>query len=181
MKILSKKYAVLFCFLFAVVISSIGQEKMYSCQNPAYQNLKQLIGTWKVETKDRTSPGNYEMNNGKSIITVLIEGCGIKESFRGTYKNKNYAREVQIAGKDSSGIQMSVLDSEHNSFSILDGEIENGKMIVYWYRNKDVKRLQSKYILTIETNNRFEFSSYLSTDYGEKWALTHERIYKRME
>ena len=117
----------------------------------------------------------------KSKITVLITGCGIKESFRGTYKNKNYAREVMITGKDSSGIQMSILDSEHNSFSILDGEIKDEKIVVYWYRNKDVKKLQSKYILTIKNNNKFEFSSHLSTNYGEKWALTHERIYKRIE
>lgn len=167
--------------LFLIAINSIAQGKTYSCENSSYQHLKKVIGIWNVDTKDRISLGEYETNSGTSKITDLIIGCGIKESFRGTYKNKAYARELMITGQDSLGIQMSILDSEHNSFSILNGEIIGDKIVVYWFRNKDVKKLQSKYILTIVNNEKFEFSSYLSTDYGENWALTHERIYTKKE
>ena len=45
---------------------------------------------------------------------------------------------------------------------------------------RPIKRLQSKYILAIKTDNEFEFSSYLSTDYGNNWALTHERKYYKI-
>jgi hypothetical protein len=76
---------------------------------------------------------------------------------------------------------MAVLDSEHSAFSILNGEISESKIVVLWYRDKEVKRLQSKYTLTMENKNSFEFSSYLSMDHGESWALTHERIYTRIE
>ena len=175
------KDCLLLTLFFWVSTNAIAQETTYSCENPTYQYLKKVIGNWNVSTKDRTSPGNYENNTGKSKITDLIIGCGIRESFRGTFKNKDYARELMIIGKDSTQIQMSILDSEHNSFSILNGEVKDNNIIVYWYRNNDVKRLQSKYILTIESLNKFEFSSYLSTDYGENWALTHKRIYTRME
>ena len=166
---------------FIIMTNSVAQENVFSCENSAYQTLQKVTGTWDVKTKDRTSPGNYENNTGKSIISDLIAGCGIKESFRGTYKKNNYAREVMIVGKESNGIQMSILDSEHNSFSILNGEIKDNKVVVYWFRNKDVKKLQSKYILTIANDNEFEFSSYLSTDYGENWALTHKRVYTRIK
>lgn len=160
---------------------SFAQKTDYTCQNRVYDYLKTTIGMWNVITKDRTSPGVYENNKGKSNITNLIEGCGIKESYRGKYKDKNYAREVMIVGQDSISVEMSALDSEHGSFSILNGKVENDKLVIYWFRNKDVKKLQSKYILSIENKDKFEFSSYLSTDYGKNWALTHERIYSRID
>ena len=181
MGLIIKKCAFLIAVLLLVETNSSAQENIYSCNNPAYNFLKNIIGNWKVDTKDRTSPDNYEINAGESIITDLINGCGIKESYRGTYKSNKYARESMIIGMDSFGNQMSILDSEHNSFSILNGEIKDGKIVVYWYRNEDVKKLQSKYILTVVDNNKFEFSSYLSTDYGADWALTHERIYTRQD
>ncbi len=34
------------------------------CQHIGYERLSELVGTWKVEAMDRTSPGNYEMNAG---------------------------------------------------------------------------------------------------------------------
>ncbi|WP_430969050.1 hypothetical protein [Spongiimicrobium sp. 2-473A-2-J] len=181
MKTTIPNYISLFLVVLLTAWGTRAQEANFSCQNLVYGHLGQLLGEWSVQTKDRTSPGNYETNQGKSKITDLISGCGIKESFRGTYRGKDYAREVLIIGKDSTGVQMSILDSEHNSFSILDGEISDGKVVVYWYRNKEVKRLQSRYLLTVQSAKRFEFSSYLSTDYGENWALTHERIYTRIE
>ena len=106
---------------------------------------------------------------------------GIKETFRGTYKNKTYAREVVITGLDSINAQMISLDSEHGSFSIFEGQLKNNKMTTYWYRNKDKKKLQSKYILSFKDSNNFEFSSFLSQDYGRSWALTHKRIYHKIQ
>lgn len=156
-------------------------ENTYSCNNESYTFLKQTIGKWHVITKDRTSPNVYENNHGTSTITNSIEGCGIKESYIGIYKNKPYAREVVVNGLDSTSVQMMTLDSEHGSFSISDGSINNKMMTTYWYRNKDVKRLQSKYILTFKSDDIFEFSSYLSTDSGKSWALTHERKYSKIE
>ncbi|GGI57602.1 hypothetical protein GCM10011444_19110 [Winogradskyella haliclonae] len=164
-----------------ISITSNAQEESYTCQNPLYNYLSTIIGDWEVKTKDRTSPGVYENNKGNSKITNLIEGCGIKESYRGSYKSRKYAREVMIVGQDSISVQMSALDSEHGSFSILNGKIENDKLVIYWFRNIDVKKLQSKYILSIENKDKFEFSSYLSTDYGKNWALTHKRIYSRID
>ena len=181
MKPILKRHSLLLGIIFLITSNSIAQEKIYTCENSAYAHLKKIIGTWNVNTTDRISPGNYETNEGTSKVSDLIIGCGIKESFRGTYKNKEYAREIMIAGKDSIGIQMSILDSEHNSFSILDGEIKDDKIEVYWFRNKEVKRLQSKYVLKVESDEKFEFSSFLSTDHGENWALTHKRIYTRVE
>lgn len=142
--------------------------------------LVELVGEWRVETKDRISLGNYENNLGVSEINVLIEGCGVQESYRGMFKGKPYAREVLLAGKDSVNLEMSVLDSEHGSFSILEGEKKGNQLELIWYRDTKVKRLQSKYILTKNGKEQFEFSSYLSMDYGETWALTHERKYYRI-
>ena len=158
-----------------------AQDSVFSCSNPANDFLKQLIGHWQVTTKDRTSPGNYENNLGESEIQYSIEGCGIRESFRSIFKGKKFAREVMINGRENDLIEMSALDSEHNSFSYLEGKIVDGRIEVYWFRDKEVKRLQSKYILTIKNSDEFEFSSYLSMDYGETWALTHMRVYSRME
>ena len=74
---------------------------------------------------------------------------------------------------------MLALDSEHGAYSELNGNINNNIMTVFWYRNPETKRLQSKYILTVQNDDQFEFSSFLSTDYGNTWALTHERKYSR--
>jgi hypothetical protein len=178
---MKSKCSYLIVFLFLLSFKSFAQDNKYSCQNDAYQYLQKIAGIWNVKTKDRISPGNYETNSGKSKITDLISGCSVKESYKGTYRGKSYARESMIIGVDSTRVQLSILDSEHNSFSILSGKIKNDKMIVYWYRNKDLRKLQSKYILTLKSNNSFEFTSFLSTDYGETWALTHKRDYSRIK
>ena len=172
--------AIMFVLLLMSDITKLNaQESDFTCKNRANEFLEKLIGTWEVNTKDRTSPGSYETNSGISVITSSIEGCGIKESFRGTFRGKPYGREVMIIGNDTSSIEMVALDSEHNSFSLLSGNIVESTLIVYWYRDPENKKLQSKYILTSENPEQFEFSSYLSTDYGDTWALTHERKYSR--
>ena len=152
----------------------------YSCANSNYSFLKQLSGIWTVSTKDRTAPDVYEDNTGVSTIEPAIGGCGISLSYRGTYKEKPYARESIITLKDST-VQMVAMDSEHGSFSTYDGSLLDGEINLYWFRDKEKKRLQSKYVLKIIDDNGFEFSSFLSTDYGENWALTHQRIYTRKE
>ncbi|WP_353778367.1 alpha/beta hydrolase [Winogradskyella sp. 3972H.M.0a.05] len=167
--------------LFATSLIAQSNNEKYTCENSANTFLEKTLGNWRVITKDRTSPGVYESNYGTSTITQSIEGCGIKESYRGTYRNKVYAREVVITGSDSSRVQMSALDSEHGSFSILNGTVEDSKMTLYWYRDIQKKRLQSKYKLEFKDESTFEFSSFLSTDYGENWALTHQRIYHKIK
>ncbi|MEP5612180.1 MAG: WD40 repeat domain-containing protein [Cyclobacteriaceae bacterium] len=151
----------------------------YSCENQNYNFLKRILGEWTVATKDRTSPGIYEDNKGQARITPSISGCGISISYAGRYNGKPYARSVGIVGQDSTFVQMVTLDSEHSSYSTLDGTIENGQLVVTWFRDKEKKRVQSRYIMSIIDEDAFEFSSYLSTDYGENWALTHERKYTR--
>ncbi len=180
MKLLKLVYKCNFIALLLFFSTAHSQENTYSCKNEAYSFLKQTIGKWHVITKDRTSPGVYENNYGTSVITSSIEGCGIKESYKGVYKGKNYAREVFITGLDSTNVEMLALDSEHGSFSTLNGTINNNELTTYWYRNKDVKKLQSKYIMSFTDTNTFEFSSYLSTNYGKDWALTHQRKYSKI-
>ena len=162
------------------LMPAAAQTPTFTCENQAYSFLEKIIGKWEVKTRDRTSPGEYENNSGISEFSNLISGCGVRESFRGKFRGKDYAREVQIVGKDTASIQMTVLDSEHGRFSVLNGTIENDGMVVYWYRENEESRLRSKYILTFKDPDHFEFSSWLSTDYGENWALTHERIYSKM-
>lgn len=164
---------------FFLSLLLIAQTNEFTCQSPGGEWLSQLVGSWEVTTKDRTSPGNYQSNAGRSLITPLIDGCGIKESFRGTFRDNNYGREVSIFAVDSVTVAMTALDSEHGSFSNFEGTIDGNQMTVLWYRNKEVGRLRSKYMLTIENSDSFEFSSFLSTDHGETWALTHERKYQK--
>lgn len=155
------------------------QEVEYTCANDNYDYLSQAIGEWVVETKDRIKPGEYESNTGIAIIKPLIKGCGITISYRGTYKSKPYAREVSILGQDSTSVQMVALDSEHGGYSMLNGFITDEVLEVVWYRNEAVGRLRSKYVMTFQDLDTFEYSSFLSTDHAETWALTHERIYTR--
>ncbi|MFY0601339.1 MAG: DUF1579 family protein [Cyclobacteriaceae bacterium] len=178
---MTKLTLLFFSFLLLINNSITAQNESFSCENEAYLFLQNTIGIWEVSSKDRTSPEVYEQNSGTSTITSLIEGCGIQESFRGIFRNKIYAREVLIIGKDSTHVEMVTLDSEHSSFSSLQGEISENEMTVYWYRNPEKRKLQSKYILNYMSADQFEFSSFLSTDYGDTWSLTHQRKYKRLQ
>ncbi len=169
-------------FLTLAIIISVNAECQkieYTCANMNYDYLAQALGEWNVQTKDRLRPGDYEDNAGYAIIKPLIQGCGITISYRGTYKSKAYAREVSILGQDSTSIQMVALDSEHGGYSMLNGNITDEILEVVWYRNKEVGRLRSKYVMTFQDKDRFEFSSFLTTDYAQTWALTHQRIYTR--
>ena len=165
--------------LIFVSAPSIANEDTYKCQSSGGDFLSRLIGSWEVQTKDRTSPGNYETNSGYSLITSSIEGCGVHESFKGTFKGNTFDREVTLTATDAVNVEMATLDSEHGSFSMYKGAIAEESMELIWYRDETVKRLQSKYVLTVNGTNSFEFSSFLSTDSGNSWALTHQRTYTR--
>lgn len=164
--------------ILAILFHAIGQD--FSCKNGNYEFLAPAIGDWEVATKDRIAVGEYEENIGTATVRNAIEGCGISISFRGTYKGNPYARESIITGHNN-GVQMVAMDSEHGKFSTYDGTINDQKLEMKWYRNKEVGKLQSKYVLQFENEDAFTFSSFLSTDYGESWALTHERIFKRKQ
>ncbi|MFV1883877.1 MAG: hypothetical protein ACMZ7B_05290 [Balneola sp.] len=176
--ILAKILAAIISMLLSMGVGSI-QELVAYCDTETSNYLGSLEGTWQVETRDRITPGEYEQNKGVSRITGVLKGCGIQESYSGTFRAKEYEREVLFVTNDSSHVKVMAIDSEHGSFSSYKGLVKNEILTVIWYRDEKVKRLQSKYVLTKQSENDFEFSSFLSTDYGETWALTHERKYRR--
>lgn len=169
----------LITFLIVFLAQWVMAQETFTCVNKGYGYLNQIIGQWQVKTTDRTSPGVYQDNSGKATISPGIDGCGISISYRGIYKNKAYAREVSLIALDSVHYQMVALDSEHGSYSFMEGTIEEGRLEVYWFRNKEIGKLQSKYVLEIENETTFEFSSFLSNDFGVSWVLTHQRKYLR--
>ena len=169
----------LFLPIVVLAISLIAKGQEFPCKNDSYAFLSKCIGKWTVQTKDRIAPGEYEENTGEASISTSINGCGIQISYRGKYKNKSYARESIITGLDSSNVQMVAMDSEHGGFLTYEGQISDQKLNIKWYRNKENGRLISKYELRFSDENQFEFSSYLSTDGGSSWALTHQRIFNK--
>lgn len=173
-----KRFATLLLVIWSQTI--FGQDT-FTCTNQGYTLLNGVIGHWKVQTKDRTAPGVYQKNSGNAIISAGIPGCSISISYRGKYRDKAYAREVNLIALDSIHYQMVAMDSEHGTYSFLEGAMDNDQLILHWFRNKAIGKLRSKYELTVTNANTFEFSSYLSTDFGENWALTHQRIYRREE
>lgn len=168
---------VLNLIFLCILFHSQGQS--YSCANSNTGFLERALGEWKVATKDRIAVDEYEENNGTAIVSRSIEGCGISISFRGTYKKKPYAREAIITGLDSVRIQMVSMDSEHGGFLTYDGQLVNDTLKVTWYRNKEKGKLISMHKLYFIDTNVFDFSSFLSTDYGKTWALTHQRLFEK--
>lgn len=162
-------------------IGKISSKKSlaFTCANDGFLLLEQILGTWKVKTRDRTSPGKYEDNTGAATISPSIHGCSISIRFLGSFKGKSYARATELVALDNMHLQMLALDSEHGAYTKLEGEVKEEYMEFFWYRDKEKKRLQSKYILRIVSKDNFEFSSFLSTDYGKSWALTHQREFSR--
>lgn len=165
--------------LLSVCMTAACAQDTFTCSNEGYSYISGIIGHWKVQTKDRTSPGVYQNNSGEAIISPGISGCSISISYRGIYRNKAYAREVNLIALDSTKYQMVAMDSEHGTYSLLEGSTEKGQLVLYWFRNKEVGKLRSKYVMTLKSDHAFEFSSFLSTDFGENWALTHQRNYLR--
>lgn len=157
----------------------INLAQTYSCANENYKFLKKALGEWEVQTRDRVAVGEYENNEGMATVVPSIEGCGISISFRGIYKGKDYSRIATITGLDSTRVQMVAMDSEHGGFSTYEGQIEDEQLEVKWFREKEVGRLETKYLLSFINESEFEFSSYLSND-GETWALTHQRNFKKI-
>ncbi|WP_299116590.1 hypothetical protein [uncultured Winogradskyella sp.] len=162
-------------------LNNLKPQKKYSCNNKGFDNLKPIIGTWFVNTKDRTAIDVYQNNTGYAITKPNIDGCGVTINLSGSYKNHPYALNMNLMTLDRSNAQMSTVDSEHGSFSLFNGKIKDNSIELLWYRDIEKKKLQSKYKMTIISEDAFEFSSYLSTDYGNYWALTYERKYQRIK
>lgn len=167
------------CLVFLCVSARSIHAQEFTCRNSNYDFLKRAIGSWSTQTRDRVAVGEYEANEGAATIESSIQGCSIQISFSGTFRGKPYARETIIAGLDSVRIQMVSMDSEHGGFLTYEGQIKNETLEVKWFRNKEKGKLQSKYIMHFKSDQAFNFSSFLSTDYGKTWDLTHERIFSR--
>lgn len=166
--------------LIAFSLNGFAQPPKYSCQHPGNKVLAKLIGTWKVSTKDRTSPGNYEHNSGVSVISSGLNGCSIQESYKGVFKENFYAVEASMFMKDSLQLQRVYYDSEHSNVMVFDGDIEVDGFELYWVRDPAKKKMQVRFNLVILNSDEFEWSTSLSTDYGETWQLTHRWQYSRV-
>ncbi|MEO9964759.1 MAG: hypothetical protein ABJF11_03155 [Reichenbachiella sp.] len=176
-----KHFVFAFCFnLCAGNMFLFAQNPKYPCQYEGNQILEELLGSWKVETKDRVSPGQYEINVGISTITTGIQGCSIKENYKGIYKSKVYAVESTLLMVDSMKLQRVYFDSEHASTMVFNGETDGNDIKMLWLRNNEKKRMRVKFELTRHSADAFEWSTHLSTDYGESWQLTHLWKYNRV-
>lgn len=160
--------------------ASFAQSKSYPCQYAGNDTFNKLIGTWQVETKDRTSPGNYEANTGTSVISTGLKGCSIRESYEGMFKGNPYAVEATFLMTDSLELQRVFFDSEHSRAMVLDGTVNESGYELLWMRNPSKKKMQVRFELEIKNENVFEWTTHLTTDFGETWQLTHNWQYTRV-
>ncbi|WP_422358558.1 DUF1579 family protein [Reichenbachiella sp.] len=170
----------LLCLLLIASLNSYAQQTGFPCQHTGNARLGELIGTWKVEAKDRISPGNYEMNAGVSVISTGLNGCSIQESYKGVYRENYYAVEVVTYMRDSMQLQRVYYDSEHSNVMVLEGFIEEKGFTLNWTRDPNKKKMQVKFQLDFKTTDTFEWTTHLSTDFGKTWQLTHQWKYNRV-
>ena len=168
----------IFCLL---LLSFQLNAQTLPCENAGTEFMSKLIGSWSVQAKERTSPGNYESNQGESVISWGIQGCSLQETYSGTYKGHGYAVKYETYLKDSLSVQRSFFDSEHHNLMLFEGSIERDSMINFWYRNPEKKRMQVKNELVILSAQSFKNTTHLSTDYGQTWQLTHEWVYSKTQ
>ena len=168
---------ILFCCSL-LVACAISFPQNFPCEKEGSEWLRTLWGTWEVEAKDRTSPGSYEQNQGTSIISFAIDGCVLHEVYDGKFKNRDYAVNIAYVLTDALELQKSWVDSEHANLMVLSGEIKSNKSKVHWYRD-ETQKMQVKHELRVLSEDQLEFLSYLSTDGGTTWQLTHEWKYNR--
>ncbi|MCE7995773.1 MAG: DUF1579 domain-containing protein [Roseivirga sp.] len=147
------------------------------CAKAGSQTLSLMTGEWNITATDRTSPGNYEENKGKSTITWGISGCSLHEVYQGIFKSHDYAVEYVTYLSDSLSTQRTFFDSEHSNIMVFTGEISEKSILNYWYRDPEKKRMQVKNEIRFINKNSFENISHLSTDYGKTWQLTHKWVY----
>ncbi len=164
-------------FLLAITCQLHSQE--LPCVKAGSEILALMIGEWEVTATDRTSPGNYEQNQGKSLITWGISGCTLHEVYQGTFKSHRYAVEYVSYLNDSLSTQRTFFDSEHGNLMAFSGEIKEKSIVNHWYRNPEKKRMQVKNEIRFVSDDSFENITHLSTDYGKTWQLTHRWVYSR--
>lgn len=151
------------------------------CQRAGSEFFTQLLGEWRVEAKDRLAPGDYEENSGRAVISWGIEGCSLQESYLGTFKQHPYAVKYETYLSDSLQTQRTFFDSEHSNLMFFQGIIEGDTMSSLWLRDLEKKRMQVKNELKLLDKNSFQNTTYLSTDYGQTWQLTHAWQYTRKQ
>ncbi|WP_456459486.1 DUF1579 family protein [Reichenbachiella sp.] len=171
---------ILLSIFLTLSLNAFSQSINYPCQYTGNQMLVKLIGTWKVEAKDRVSPGIYENNAGVSVISTGLNGCSIKESYKGVFKGKLYAVEASFYMKDSMELQRVYYDSEHSNVMVMEGVINEGGFELYWVGDLAKKKMQVRFNLEFKTPDVFEWTTHLSTDYGESWQMTHYWKYTRV-
>lgn len=165
------------CVLALFVLNVRGQE--LPCVKPGTEVLAGMVGEWNIAATDRTSPGNYEENQGKSTITWGITGCSLHEMYQGTFKGHDYAVEYVTYLNDSLSTQRTFFDSEHGNLMAFAGEIGEKSILNRWYRNPEKKRMQVKNEIRLISKDSFENITHLSTDYGKTWQLTHKWVYRK--
>jgi len=165
--------------LFGLLITPSIAAQSYPCEKAGTSFLAGINGIWKVQAKDRTSPGSYEDNTGESTISWSVEGCSIQEDYKGTFKGHPYAVSYATFLTDSLKMTRTFYDSEHGGLMKFEGSVDGKQAEFMWYRDVPKKRMQVKNELIWKDEDSFESISQLSTDYGKTWQLTHHWVYSR--
>lgn len=165
-----------FIFLFGVSFAQISSD----CPQKDFSKFSHLVGTWKVEWKNRIAPpSEYETTTATSKIEKNEVGCVLTENFSGFVKGKPFNVLILLNFESSESMERIWLDSEHGQFLILKGVSDKELTRFQWEKDMGERKLILKNEYRDLQKDSFTSETFLSTDSGKTWNMVQHAKYSR--
>jgi hypothetical protein len=146
-------------------VASAAQAQAPACESPEHHQFDFWIGDWIVTTPDGRRAGT-------NIVTPILGGCAVAESWRGTSGIEGHSYNAYDLQKKLW--HQTWVDSQGTLLS-LEGGLENGAMVLSGPQGKALSRIT----WTPEADGTVTQLWQSSEDRGKTWQTVFHGIYAR--
>ena len=155
----------------------------FSCADTTALRLGFLVGEYDVRAIFRTGPSSWDSTTAKVTITRDLDGCVIREHFRGTRYGSpyEYLAYWSAHGGPATPIQRSFVHSQHGLLSVSYGRVVADSLFLEDSAFVRERWIYQRVVLWRETGSagNLQSESRRSEDARTTWFVTQRTFYSR--
>ncbi|MEZ4584873.1 MAG: hypothetical protein R2909_00525 [Gemmatimonadales bacterium] len=162
---------------------SAAAQTVDACADSVASALGALRGEWEVEAHFRDGPDRWDSTRAVSSIRPDLQGCLLREDYRGTRYGEPYAFLALWGanGLPDGRIQRFFSHSRHGILGLASGDFRGDTLVLEERLTLRGRPLIQQVLVTRLTAEGFRQVNRRSTDEGRSWTETLRAVYRRAE
>jgi len=158
-----------------------GAQAADGCADSVTGALGVLRGEWNVEALFRDGPDRWDSTRAVSTIKPDLNGCLLREDYRGTRYGEPYEFLVLWGanGLPAGRIQRFFSHSRHGILGLASGDFRGDTLVLEERLMLRGRPLIQQVLITRPTPEGFQQVNRRSTDDGATWTVTLRAVYRR--